>query len=282
MHFFTGANTYTLAEELSRWKHSFREKHGDINLSLLVGKDLLWSDLCEAVRPAPFLGEKRLILVEGMPEKILKDEMVLLPEHVHPATILLITESVPDQRKSLTKFLQKEATIKRFPLLTLRELVPWLQSIAREEAVDLPPDVAAHLVAIVGNDQWHLAQECRKLLSYTNGRPTIADVNVIALPSEKHTVWAMSDLLGKGEVVKAVHFAQTLLKQGEDVFALWNIFLWIIKNMAMQHYKEERMHSFVRRIVEADAALKTGKIKASANETIEIVTLLETMMLRMG
>ena len=63
---FTGENTFALAEELRRWKSAFLAKHGEANLLTLEGRTLDWGALRSEVQTAPFLGEKRLILIEGI------------------------------------------------------------------------------------------------------------------------------------------------------------------------------------------------------------------------
>lgn len=309
---FTGENEYALSEELRRWQKGFIEKHGEANFQILEGKDCMWSQLLNEVQSAPFLGEKRLVIIEGIPPKITKEEFEMLPTVIHPQTLLAFVESEPDKRKSTTKFLLNEATVKSFPPQTPKQLVAWLKKLAQDHGAALDERVAAHLVAVVGSDQWYLKNECLKLLSYTSGSATIEDVDRIAIPSEKHTVWKMSDLIGKGDSAGAVHFAALLHKQGEDAFALWNIYLWIMKNLAtlwiyqneknlslpalskesgvpfmsaqallplIKKFKKEDMQKLVATVVKADEALKTGGIKATAGEPVELMAMLERQIL---
>jgi len=328
---FTGENEYALSEELRRWQKGFIEKHGEANFQILEGKDCMWSQLLNEVQSAPFLGEKRLVIIEGIPPKITKEEFEMLPTVIHPQTLLAFVESEPDKRKSTTKFLLNEATVKSFPPQTPKQLVAWLKKLAQDHGAALDERVAAHLVAVVGSDQWHLKNECLKLLSYTSrqrvtpsspesatadeGRiegPTIDEVDLICIPSKKHTVWKMSDLIGKGDSAGAVHFAALLHKQGEDAFALWNIYLWIMKNLAtlwiyqneknlslpalskesgvpfmsaqallplIKKFKKEDMQKLVATVVKADEALKTGGIKATAGEPVELMAMLERQIL---
>ncbi len=312
LYLFSGENTFTLSEELLRWQHAFTEKHGDSNFQILEGKDCTWMTLLSEIHAAPFLGEKRLVIMEGIPGKITKEELEMLPDVMHPATILAFVESDPDKRKSTTKFLLKEATTKTFPILSPKQLVSWLKNMAAERGVKLEDSVAAHLVAVVGSDQWHLKNEFLKLLSYVSGAPAMSDVDRVCLSSEKHTVWRMSDLIGKGDVLGAARFARTLHEQGEDAFALWNIYLWITKNLAtlwiyqneknlplpalskesgvpypsaasllpcVKKFSRKEMEKIVERAVKADEALKTGELKATVGEPVELITMLERQLL---
>src|SRR3989344_583118 len=311
---FTGENSFALSEELYRWKSSFLAKHGEANFQILDGKTCTWMELLAEIHAAPFLSEKRLVLVEGMPTKIEKEEFETLPTGLHPATILTFVEGEPDKRKSVTKFLLKEATVKTFSPLTLKQLVPWILSLAREHGATMDERTAAHLVSVVGTDQWHLKNECLKLLSYVAENPKLEDIDRVCLPSEKHTVWRMSDLIGKGDALGALQFVRTLNEQGEDAFALWNIYLWIMKNLATlwifsheknlslpslvkesgvpfpsaqallpltKKFSKQEMHSIVKQVTESDEALKTGGIKATTGEQGELLALLERQILMM-
>lgn len=325
---FTGENTFELAEEVNKWKRSFLEKHGEANLQVLQGKNLTWSELLEEVRTAPFLGEKRLVIVEGMPGKatknenedeskassseITKEKLESLSGLMHPATILAFFEPVADKRKGVTKFLLKNATVKTFLPKTPNQLIGWLQNLAKENGSELDAKTAVHIISIVGSDQWHLKNECLKLIAYSSDKPTMEEADLVCMPSEKHTVWKMSDLIGSGKSGESVRFARKLQESGEDAFRLWNLFLWIARNMAtiwmwkneknlspmaiskeagipfpgvrslmprVNKFSEEEIKSFVKRLVEADEALKTGVIKATGAEPIELVTLLEKELL---
>ena len=312
LYFFIGENTFVLTEELKRWKDVFIAKHGEANFQMLDGKTCTWTMLLDDIHAAPFLAEKRLVLVEGVPAKVEKEQLERLPHVLHPATILTIADPAPDKRKSVTKFLMREATVKSFTPLTPKQLVPWLQNIAMEHGTHLEPPVAAHLIAVVGNDQWHLKSELLKVLAYASASPTLTNIDHVCIPSEKHTVWKMSDLMGRSDGKGAARFARELFESGEDAHGLWNIFLWITKNMAalwmyqnekklslgelckesgvpfssaqallplVKKFSKQDMQHIVTNIVEADEALKTGGIKATGMEPVELITLLERKIL---
>lgn len=329
LYLFHGENTFALSEELRRWKQEFLKKHGEANFQRFDGKMLKWITLVDEIQTPPFLGEKRLVLIEGLPTIIEKEELALLPSVIHPSTILAVIDPAPDKRKNITKFLLKEATVKTFLPMTPKQLIAWLRQLAHEHGAEIETSVAAHLIAQVGTDQWHLKNELLKLLAYvdlplqtskplnlqTPPSPTISDINLISLPSEKHTVWKMSDLIGKGDISGAIRFARTLEESGEDAFSLWNIFLWIIRNMAtlwmwqneknlpigmlcknsgvpfqsaqslmpfVKKFSESSMRSLVASVIAADEDLKTGKLKATGGEPIELEAMLERQLVNVG
>ena len=119
--------------------------------------------------------------------------------------------------------------------------------------------------------------------------------------------------MGRGQTQEAVRFSKALHDSGEDVFALWNIYLWIMKNMSLlwvwnrekelplgalskesgvpfqsaqallplvKTMSQEQMCDLVESAVTADHALKTGGVKATGTEPIELIALLEREILK--
>ncbi|MBT3835185.1 DNA polymerase III subunit delta [Candidatus Peribacteria bacterium] len=315
IYLFTGENTFSTAEELKRWKSNFIEKHGDANLQTISGKEMVFRDLLNEVQSQPFLSEKRLIVIEGMPGGISKEELEILKKDIHPDTLLVFVESSLDKRKSATKFLMKHAEVKTFNPLSQKDLVGWIINFCKSKGAEIDYKVASHLIETVGTDQWHLKSECMKLIAYSSGGLTSENVDKVCMPSEKHTVWLLSDLIGKGLTRDAAVLNKTLHKSGEDAFRLWNLFLWIVNNLSQiwmyqkeknlsigeltkeagipfpsaksllpltKKIDEDKMKKIVERVVSADFALKNGEIKATAGEPIELVTLIEREMVGIG
>jgi DNA polymerase III delta subunit len=113
--FFTGEHAYALHEELVRWKKQFAEKHGEENLLLLEGKKISKNDLIDAVSVLPFLAEKRLIVIDGVPS-LEKGDLFLVLDACHEQSVLVICEGVPDKRLSTVK----PGKIRRSHLSSLR------------------------------------------------------------------------------------------------------------------------------------------------------------------
>ena len=309
---FTGENTFALEETLKHWKQSFLEKHGESNLQTFEAATLDWQALCNEAMSAPFLGEKRLLIVEGIPN-IQKEDLEKLQKNMHESTILVFSDPAPDKRKSLVKFLFKEATVRAFLPLTPDKLIPWVIALGKMHGVDIEPTVAAYLVRFVGTDQWSLKQECLKVIAYAAPEsPTIANVEKVCLPNAKHGIWTINDLIGRGKPEEAALYNAKLFASGEDAYSLWNRLLFCIRNISILwiFYKEknlsgaalakesgvnflsvqsllplvrtlsrEQVSSIVASAVMADKALKSGEIKSTAQNSIELVTMVERQLL---
>jgi DNA polymerase-3 subunit delta len=313
LYFFTGENDYALERELLRWKKAFQSKHGDENLLTLVGKDTTLSELLDAVSVLPFIAEKRLVLIRGLP-KIDRDECKTLVDNIHPQTIVVFAESLPDKRLSIVKELMAVCQVKQYAPLSPRELFSWIAETARQSGSFIAPAAATLLLEIVGNNQWMLESEIHKLSAYAAGREIVQkDVMELAVPAGEQVVWRLTDLIGNRKIDDAIRFLQYSTERGEDPYALWVILLSMVKNVALVwaglneglrdersisgafgiHFLQvrgllplakslsaERMKDLVDSAAEADLAMKTGGHSFTAERPHELLALTERLMLK--
>ena len=319
LFFFTGENTFALGEELKRWKASFLEKHGEANLHVFDAKNLAFVAFANEAKSAPFLSDKRLLIVEGIPPSIqgvpvvTKDDLETLLSEMHEGTVIVFVEPIPDKRTGIVKFLLKEATVRLFSPLSKQHLIPWIRSLGKSSGVNITEEVASEIVGSVGTDQWSLRQECLKVLSFAApDTPTVDQVKRVCLPSGTHAVWVLNDMIGKGKTEEAALYGAKLWESGEDAYSLWNLLLYIVRNIAIlwifqkeknlsgaalakesgvnvlsvqsllplvASLSEEKVCAIVESAVAADHALKSGEIRATAQNSIELVTMLERQLL---
>jgi DNA polymerase-3 subunit delta len=311
----TGENNFALREELERWKRTFREKHGEVNLEIVQAKNLQIQDLLDRCQSSPFLSDIRLLLIEGIP-RFTKEECTSLLRSLHPSTIVAFIEPSLDRRSSAAKFLLRHAEVRSFHPLIRPKLISWICRLCEEHGGHMEPGIAQHLIELVGTDQWHLKQECLKVLLYAAPEPpSQEDIHRVCQPSGTHAIWTLSDLIGQRKPVEALRYATALWESGEDAQSLWNIFLWVMRNIAemwlwlhernlpplalaresgiplpsirsllpyVQTLSEEQVRRILATAVEADLALKNGEIRATAEDSTELIALLERQILGLG
>lgn len=235
LFFFTGENEYAVSSEIHRWKEGFRDKHGLENLLVFDGASVTLSAVLDAVETLPFIAEKRLVVIEGVP-KFSREEMETLAESIHPQTVAVIVEPEPDKRLSAVKTLEKLAEVKRFPLLKHPELIAWMIAQATDGGAVMSAASASALLGIVGDDQRTLETEIRKLALYAFGRDiTLQDIEAVSIPSGTQVIWKLTDLIGSGKSVDALKFLRNRLERGEDPYGMWSILLNMVKNLVLVH-----------------------------------------------
>lgn len=310
VHLFTGLNGFALRSELLRWKKNFAEKHGPENL-VTFSSSVTLSDLLDATATMPFIAEKRLVIVEGLP-KFEKEEFLSVLEGMHPAVLLLFVDPKPDKRLTLTKETTKVATVHSFDPLTRPELRAWIQGVVAKHNVNIMPDAVEALLTIVGTDQDMLGSELAKLALYAGEVITKEAVEEVAVPSGTEIIWRLTDLIGSGKSVEALSFVRSAVDRGEDIYGLWSIVLNMLKNltfvwaalkdgrsddfsiagtwslppMAVRSLKplarslsEEKLRSLIAFAIESDIALKTGGYRYSVDHPEEVIALLEKTIL---
>lgn len=233
LHFFTGENVYMAFEERKLWERRFTEKYGADDLMVLDAKGLQFRSLLDHIAVAPFLSTKRLFVIDGTP-LFTKEEVEAIPNAIHPSCVLLIFDPSPDKRLSGVKAFLKICTLKEFPVLNASALQAWLVQEAFKHGSHITPDAAHALMAVAGEDQTVLAQEVSKLALYCGARGIeVRDVETLAVPSGDREVWHLSTLIAAGKRKACLDYVRELVERSEDPMALWNIVLWILRNLVV-------------------------------------------------
>ena len=310
----TGENAYALLAEKRRWIEEFSKKHGPDNIVRLDAKGLTIRDLLDEVGVMPFLSEKRLVIVDGVP-KSTKEEMQALEASIHPATVLLFADPAPDKRLGGVKQLMAIAAAKTFPAVKGPKLLQWIGAEAQRLGMAMERGAAELLVERLGDDQGAIATELEKLRFAVAGRAlTPEDVDLHTIPTDEGVVWTMTDLVSAGKKKEALSYARRLLERGSDAYGLWAILLSMLKNVVLvraavddkmtspkdiaertgihpfalrsvQSYasacRREELEGMVSWAVESDVQLKTGGYRATDESPQELHALIARFLARM-
>lgn len=312
---FIGENSFALCEEQRRWKERFREKYDDHNLLVLEGAELTVRALLDEVGVAPFLAERRLVFIRGIP-RFSREEMETILAHSHPDVILVFISTTFDRRLGGVKMLMQQATIYQFPLLHGMKLMEWMRSIPTAAGLKIEEDALRALIESIGEDQEVLYHELKKLCLYVE-TDTIGCQHVgtlVVANSAEGMIWNLGELIGGRDPRKALVYIHELLERGEDPFCLWNTLLWMLRSflqvsmlraegmrereivriIAMRPQMAQacftvarstnilRLREVLRYALDTDRNLKTGEYRASATEPGELLALVDQLVLRMA
>jgi len=316
LYLFSGQNSFALFEEVRRWTDHFITKYGSENFLKLEAADLTLGKLLDEVAVAPFIAEKRLVVVAGVP-KLSKSDLQMLAGQIHLNVLLLfVVELSTDRRRkppAILKDLAGVAEHRMFPLLTHAQLQGWLQEQLKELGASMTQEAERLLLEIIGEDQAMLLQELRKLSIYASGSE-IAPQHVLALVVSmgEGDDWHFMDLLGEGRVEEALTFAHQLLKRGVTSAELWNRLLWRVSQLVLvsgavaegvtqpnaiaaavgmnpyvarsllasaRRLKPDALASIVDRVVEMDVSLKTGAFKSTVEAPEEMNAIVDRCIL---
>jgi len=213
-------------------------------------------------------------------------------ESLPPSTTLVFVDGDISERNSLLRLLSPLAQVRRFPRLSQRDLPGWIQARARQEGVDISPEAVRLLADLVGNDLWALWQELKKLALYAEGRRVEdEDVRALTVAARESSVFTLVDAVVEGRPDQALRLLEQLLDQGAAAPYLLAIItrqyrnlllakemlrdrhqaaeiggrLGIVSRFALGkvleqagRYPPARLEASYRRLLEADASIKSG------------------------
>jgi DNA polymerase III subunit delta len=217
--------------------HAMRAQMGDpslaeLNTSVIDGKNATAADVLSAAGAMPFLGDKRLVIVEGMLSwlarkgagKAGKAQMDLLVEGLG---------QLPPHARVV--FVESDTLTERHPVLKLaktdpggyhklfdppRDATRWIVNQAREEyQAEIEPRAAAALAALIEKDLRAADSELAKLAAYVDGERPIneADVALLTPYVAEADVFEMVDALGRRDGAAAARLLHRLLDNDDPL-----------------------------------------------------------------
>jgi len=232
---FTGEETYLLHGQINGWKKAFVERHGDINLAVLDANETPLNEIMAAVNAIPFLGNKRLIFIHGLPDappKRKKSELSKKDEKrdealkklesdlddVPESSVVVFVQSKPDKRKSFYKKLSAKVEIKEFSPLTGQILNTWIQKRVAMRGAKINSLAIEYLASLTGDNLWRLSSEIDKLISYSSGDIiTNAIIDKLVAPTMEANVFHLTDALGLKDSKKAIRHLHRSLSAGDNL-----------------------------------------------------------------
>ncbi len=309
---FTGENRYALQEAKTRWIQEFVKKHGSDNLLRLEGKPLTLRSLLDEVAVMPFLSERRLFIIDGIP-KLSKEDVDVLLEQVHPQVIVVFADPKPDKRLTGVKQLLAKVEVKEYPPLKGPKLSQWIAEQSKTMNAGLDLKAQALLLEMVGEDQEALLHEIEKMALFSGGSALSSDdVDRMVIPTDEGVIWKVTDLISAGKKKEAATFVRKMLERGGDAYGLWAILLSFLKNTVAvrialdgglsspQEIAEEtgvhpfalrsllpfakkikmtELRRFLQWATKSDVQLKTGQLRSTDEAPEELRALLDRFLL---
>jgi DNA polymerase-3 subunit delta len=212
-----------------------------------------------------------------------------------PFTELVITGGAVNPRNPLLLELSLITKVKSFPQLKGAPLNQWVERRIAGAGGSIAPQALALLVRLVGNDLWTMAGEVAKLTQYAAGRGIEeADVKAVVSCAQEASVFAMVDAILEFRTGPAQNLLQQLFKQGVAPAQLLTMLarqlriIFQVKDMRgrgraraeiqvklglnsdfllrkaweqSDKYSLVRLRELYHKLLEADLAMKTGRLE---------------------
>ena len=226
---------------LGQWLTELKRNLGDqamlaTNTTTLDGQQMTIDELRNVCESAPFLAEKRLVIVRGLLERFdprrrtsrrrktsrateqqdgyhaLSDYMMKIPEST---VLVLVDGDIKTNNNPLYRVLSSRAKVKSFPLLKTTELRKWVEKRVAEEGGSISTQAVTLLLRLVGSNLWVMAGEIDKLLLFAAGRRIEEeDVQAAVSYTQQDSVFTMVDAIIGFRARLAEKLLQQLLQRG--------------------------------------------------------------------
>lgn len=190
-----------------------------LNVERLHAQDTPPSRVLEGARTLPFLGSRRLVILQEMEAYKAEQLNALLPyvEDPAPSTCLVLAGAKLDSRTRLAKALAKAGKVHVFKKMWPRDLPPWLNQRAAARGKTLDREAAERLAELMGLGLGALDSEIEKLSLYVGGRARISaqDVAAVTGRGRLYSIFDFTDALAAGHLHRALTSHDQLNSLGE-------------------------------------------------------------------
>lgn len=213
-----------LTQQIERFKKE-RDPQG-MNVVFLDGQKVESSRLWNEVMAAPFLAEKRMVVIQNI--LLSKDANLLeslregLREDKVPEKNIVIfyqSESVgkTNLAKDLHKTLAKEKWAREFGALSGVELNGWIKTEVAQRGGKINPAAVVYLAQNAGKDMWYVDSLMDQLIAYAEGKEiSLADVQLFLEEKVDDNVFNMVDAIVAGNRKLAFKLIEEQRRLGKE------------------------------------------------------------------
>ncbi len=191
-------------------------------------------DILQATQAAPFLTEKRLVVIRGLVSALKKADAKSWTEgflRTPSSTVILFSDELSQSdfdKKELAKALASVPDAHKYPLPKLEgaELIVWAKERVLRLGVIITPTLLQDIFQRTKNDAWRIDAELQKLAAYANGEPvTSAMVDLLVRSDSEADIFAFMDALASPSPLKALKKLENERASGSDDFQLYGMLM---------------------------------------------------------
>jgi len=212
------------------------EDEDSFGLSTYAGEDAVWAAIHDELQTLPFLGGRRLVVIDAADPFVTANRPALERYVAAPAAtgVLVLEVKTWPSTTRLAKLIDTNGTIvcntpkvERLPDWCVR----WCQA---QQGKQLDPAAAQLLVELVGQEMGLLDQELAKLAVYVGEAAAIQsdDVDSLVGHSRAAEVWKIFDMIGAGQPAEALLLLDRLFDQGNPPEAILGAFSYQVRQLA--------------------------------------------------
>ena len=267
-----------------------------MNFHYFEGKGLDLKEIISLADTMPFFGDRRLILIEdsGLFKSSGADALVEYLPQMPDTTCMLFVENEVDKRNRLYKKVKDLGYVAEMERQDARQLGAWAGGILAKEGKKITGRTMELFLSKTGDDMENIRMELEKLISYTMGSDVVTteDVEAVTTVQVTNKIFDMVNAIVTRKTRLAMDLYEDLLTLKEPpmriLFLIARQFnqLLLVKEMTAKGtdrgtiasklkippfvagkvsaqagaFTREQILSYVKGCVEAEEAVKTGKM----------------------
>lgn len=304
-----GEERYLRRQYRERLRKALCNEDDTMNTHFYEGKDVSVGAVIDLAETLPFLAERRVIFISN--SGLFKSGGEKMAEYLaspNETTYFVFTESEIDKRSKLFKTVNSKGYAAEFAVQDEKTLKRWVAGILGKEGKKITENTVQLLLSKTGTDMENIQTELEKLICYCLDREVITDedvkavcttrisnhifdmINAIADKQQKKALDLYYDLLALKEPPMRILFLIArqcnLLLQAKELKAKGHDQRSIASKIGVppfaagkylaqaSRFKSEKLRSAVTRCVEAEEAVKSGRMNDIMSVEILILSVL--------
>jgi DNA polymerase-3 subunit delta len=213
IYWFEGEEEYYIDELVDYAEHHILPpSETAFNLSIFYGKDALWTEVINACRKYPMVGERQVVLLKEAQQMREIDKLEAYIENPLASTILVVSykEKKIDGRSRMAKLLKEKAELFSTKKMYDNQLPEWTSDLVKSKGYTIAPKALMLLVEHVGNDLSRIDNELDKILINLGARKTITedDIELYVGVSKEYNIFELQDAMVRKDLAKAIRIVQ--------------------------------------------------------------------------
>lgn len=280
-----------------------------MNTHFYEGKDVPVGEIIDLAETLPFLAERRVIFITG--SGLFKSGGEKMAEYLaapNETTFFVFTESEVDKRSKLFKTVQSRGYAAEFSVQDENTLKRWIAGTLARDGKKITESTVQLIISKTGTDMDNIQMELEKLVCFCMDRDVITDedvnavcttrvsnhifdmINAVADKKQKEALELYYDLLALKEPPMRILFliarqcnmllqAKELKSRGHDnrsIGAKIGVPPFVVQKYLNQaaRFKTSALRNAVQKCVEAEEAVKSGRMNDMMSVEILILSVL--------
>lgn len=304
-----GEERYLKRQYTDRLRKAMCSEDDSMNTHFYEGKDIPVGEIIDLAETLPFLAPRRVIFISN--SGLFKSGGEKMAEYLtspNETTFFVFTESEVDKRSKLYKTVSGNGTAVEFAIQDENTLKRWIAGILAKEGKKITENTVQLFLTKTGTDMENIQMELEKLICYCMDREVITneDVEAICVSRIGNHIFDMINAIANKQTKQALDLYYDLLALKEPPMRILfliarqcNMLLQVkeMKNRGYDnkaigskigvppfiagkyvtqaaHFKTGELKAAVRQCVEAEEAVKTGRMNDMMSVELLIVSVL--------